>query len=56
MQFWQIVFWLLMLLWLIGVFTGWPTPAADRPRSLVLWVLLAILGAYAIGFPPLPGR
>lgn len=55
--FWQLLFWLLMALWLIfGFVTYWPiagTPAGYRPfgNHLLLWVLLAILGYFAIGFP-----
>lgn len=60
-DFWPLLFWLLMALALIGGLLNWPatgTPNGWRPvsYSLLLWVLLAILGAYAIGAPGLPGR
>jgi hypothetical protein len=60
--FWPLVFWLLMLLWAIfGVIPSWPTTivgAKFQPfaSNALLWVLLVILGAYAIGAPGLPGR
>lgn len=55
--FWQLVFWLLMLFWLISGFGWWwgSTPQG-RANGGVLWLLLAILGAYAIGLPGLPGK
>lgn len=61
--FWQILFWLIMALWLFfGVIPGWPTAGTAAPgwrpfaNSAVLWVLLALLGAFCIGIPGLPGR
>lgn len=56
MEFWKIVFWIVMLLALFG---GWFVPANpgwQRGYNGVLWLLLAILGAYAIGIPALPGK
>lgn len=61
-DFWPLIFWILMALWAIfGVIPGWPatgTAGGWRPfaNNVLLWVLLAILGAYAIGAPGLPGR
>lgn len=58
-MFWQLLFWILMALWLIGALTNWPatgTPGGFRPlaNNLVLWVLLFILGVFAVKFPSLP--
>lgn len=58
-MFWQLLFWILMALWLIGALINWPTtgtPAGFRPlaNNLMLWVLLFILGVFAIKFPALP--
>lgn len=58
-MFWQILFWLLMVLWLIGgAFGGWwgpRTSVGPYANNGVLWLLIAILGGYAIGLPPMPG-
>lgn len=56
MDFWMIVFWLIMLLSLFGVWFGPTNPNWQRGFNGVLWLLLAILGAYAIGIPGLPGK
>lgn len=56
MEFWKIVFWLILLLAAIG---GWTVPANpnwQRGYNGILLLLLAILGAYAIGIPGLPGK
>lgn len=55
-DFWVIAFWLIMLTWLIGGLGWWSTTTPARINHGVLWILLAILGGYAIGFPGLPGR
>lgn len=55
-DFWPIIFWAIMLFWAIGgMGWWWNTPALKVDRG-ALWLLLAILGAYAIGAPGLPGR
>lgn len=56
MDFWMIVFWLIMLLAAVGFWFGPTNPTWQRFNGAVLWLLLAILGAYAIGVPGLPGR
>lgn len=56
MDFWKIVFWLIMLLAVLGVGFGPTDPRWQRINGGVLLLLLAILGAYAIGIPGLPGK
>lgn len=50
-----IIFWILLLLWLIGAFDFVPAthpsyPVIVRGRNVVLLVLFAILGYYTFGF------
>lgn len=54
--FWQLIFWGLMLLWAIGGFGWWWGTPQNKANNAVLWLLLFILGAYAIGLPGLPGK
>lgn len=57
-EFWKLIFWAVMLLWLVGGL-GWLWDRAVRntyANSIIVWLLFAILGAYAIGSPGFPGK
>lgn len=49
------IFWLFMLLWLIGAFASdWPMTDSNRYRmglNLFLWILLLLLGIGVFGYP-----
>jgi hypothetical protein len=52
----MVVFWIVMLATLFGGWFAPLNPNYQRGYNGVLWLLLAILGAYAIGLPGLPGK
>lgn len=56
MDFWKIVFWIILLFAAIGGWLVVDQPNWRRGYNAVLLLLLAILGAYAIGIPGLPGK
>lgn len=46
----KVVFWILLILWAIGVFGFYENLRVARAANLVLIILLAILGFYVLGF------
>lgn len=46
----KIIFWLLIILWAIGVLGFYDNPRVVRGTNIVLIILFSILGFYVFGF------
>ena len=46
----KVIFWILLILWGIGVFPKWENENVVRGAALIQVILFAILGYYLFGF------